>query len=691
MTESDPSTAVHLRDAEQIPTVKPLTEILDRLPTEPGVYLMKDARGQYIYIGKAASLRTRVRQYFQPNTGDIRDFVPLLEGLVADIETVVTRSEKEALLLENTLIKQHQPRFNIKLRDDKNYLVLRLDPKSEWPRLEVVRKIREDGAHYFGPYHSASGCREALRVVNRHFQLRTCTDHVLHNRRRPCLQYQIRRCPGPCVLPVPAEEYADSVRDVRLFLEAKNDELLNRLRARMKDAAASTDFERAAMVRDQIGALEQALESQRMVQRDFVDQDVFGLRREGAALEIVVMSIRDGKMIGSRGFSFTGQEFPDAEILSSFLGLYYDLSPAPPDEVLLPFAIADAAVKAEWLGELRGKQVEVLVPQRGSRCDLVELARKNAAASFASRRNTREDTEEMLAKLQRRLKLPRPPRVIECYDVSHVQGSDTVASMVVFVDGKADKTRYRTFKVKRGDQHSGGGSGRHNDDFASMYEVLSRRFRRATEAASAGDDNSTWKLPDLIVVDGGKGQLGMALAAARDQGVDARPTVGLPIVALAKERDDPAETPASQPDADPDADPDPGDIPWDRAGPRQGQGVRTRGAPDRVFLPHVKDAIAIRPNSAEMFVLQRLRDEAHRFAVAFHRQQRKKRTLHSELSRIDGIGDGRQKLLLRHFGSLKKIREASVEDLAAVAGMTRKAADAVVAYFASRPEAQPRS
>jgi excinuclease ABC subunit C len=456
----------------------------------------------------------------------------------------------------------------------------------------------------------------------------------------------------------------------------------------MKDAAARTEFERAAVVRDQIGALEQALESQRVVQRDFVDQDVFGLRREGAALEIVVMSIRDGKMIGSRGFSFTGQEFPDAEILSSFLGLYYDLSPAPPDEVLLPFAIADAAVKAEWLGELRGKKVDVLVPQRGSKSDLVELARKNAAASFASRRNAREDAEEMLAKLQRRLKLPRPPRVIECYDVSHVQGSDTVASMVVFVDGKADKRRYRTFKVKRGDGHSGGGPGRHNDDFASMYEVLSRRFRRATEAAAAGDDGSTWKLPDLIVVDGGKGQLGMALAAARDQGVDARPTVGLPIVALAKERDDPAETLGSQPDPDPDAivaD----DTPSDRLTPRQGPRVGARATPDRVFLPHVKDAIAIRPNSAEMFVLQQLRDEAHRFAVAFHRQQRKKRTLHSELSRIDGIGESRQKLLLRHLGSLKKIREASAEDLAAVAGMTRKAADAVVAYFASRPEAEP--
>src|SRR3954464_8735531 len=259
MTEDDPQAALTLRDAEVAPARKSLAEILDRLPTDPGVYLMKDRRGKVIYVGKAANLRARVRQYFQPNTGDIRDFVPLLEGIVGDIATVVTSNEKEALLLENTLIKKHQPRFNVKLTDDKNFLVLRLDPQAEWPRLEVMRRLGDDGANYFGPYHSASSAREALRVVNRHFQLRTCTDHVLHNRRRPCLQYQIKRCPAPCVLPVPPEEYAEQVRDVRLFLEGKNDELLEGLRARMKESAAQTEFERAATVRDQIRALEASL------------------------------------------------------------------------------------------------------------------------------------------------------------------------------------------------------------------------------------------------------------------------------------------------------------------------------------------------------------------------------------------------------------------------------------------------
>jgi excinuclease ABC subunit C len=685
-----------LRDAEMAPA-RELGEILDRLPTNPGVYLMKDRRGKVIYVGKAANLRVRVRQYFQPNTGDIRDFVPLLEGIVGDIETVVTSNEKEALLLENNLIKKFQPRFNVKLTDDKNFLVLRLDPESEWPRLEVTRRIGEDGAYYFGPYHSATSAREALRIVNRHFQLRTCTDHVLHNRKRPCLQYQIKRCPGPCVLPVSRDEYGEQVRDVRLFLEGKNDELLDRLRGRMREAAGKTEFEQAAAVRDQLRALESSLEAQRVVSTDFVDQDVVGFHREGLALEVVVLSIRQGKMVGSRAFSFNGQEFPDAEILSSFLGLYYDLAPVPPDEVLLPFAIADAALKAEWLAEKRPegsrrRKVEVLVPQRGPRRDLVDLAGKNAAVSYASRRNAREDAELMLAKLQMRLRLQNLPRVIECYDISHVQGTEQVASMVVFIDGKPEKSRYRTFKIQRGDGP---------DDFAAMYEVLSRRFRRAREAqreaeTQGKENDSTWKLPDLIVVDGGKGQLGMALAAARDTGIDARWGIGLPIVGLAKEREDgssdgdqvareepPGETAAVEEKAPELVRPPPA--------PGRGRNGKAKDdkRPDRIFLPHAKDPIPIRPESGEMFVLQHLRDEAHRFAVTFHRSQRKRRTLRSALSDVAGIGATRQKALLRHFGSLKKIREASLEALLAVPGVGSKAAEAVMQHFASRPDPPP--
>jgi excinuclease ABC subunit C len=726
-----PEPAQSLREGEVAPKRKPLAEILDGLPAAPGVYIMKDHRGKPVYIGKAQVLRNRVRQYFQPASGDTRDFVPLLEGIVADIETVITSNEKEALLLENTLIKKHQPRFNVNLKDDKNYLVLRLDPAAEWPRLEVVRKLADDGAHYFGPYHSATSCREALRVVNRHFQLRTCTDHVLHNRRRPCLQYQIKRCPGPCVLPVSREAYGDQVRDVRLFLDGKSDELMSRLRARMKEAASRTDFEVAADIRDQVRALETTLEEQRVVSDTFSDQDVIGFHREGIALEIVVMSIRGGKLSGSRAFSFTGQEFPDAELVSSFIGLYYDLGASPPDEVLLPLEIDDAPLKAEWLTErraalamgARSRKVEVIVPQRGDRRRLVELALKNAASSFATRRNARADTEIALGKLQKRLKLHKLPRVIECYDVSHIQGFATVASMVVFVDGKPEKARYRTYKVRAPGRAGGDVK---NDDFASMYEVLSRRFRRAREEAAAGNTESTWSLPDLIVIDGGKGQLGMALAAARDVGIDVRPGVGLSIVGLAKERDslegggiEPAPLDATAAPSEPSPSPVAAAAPVEPAPveaaapvepapveaaapveepppleepPKRGRGrkpkptkAETTKMPDRVFLAHAKDAILIRPNSAEMFILQHLRDEAHRFAVTFHRSQRKRLTLRSALAEIPGIGETRQRALLRHFGSVKKIREASLEDLAGVPGMTRAAATAVCEHWKRQP------
>ncbi len=724
MSENDdpPFDVPQLRDAEMAPAERTLAEILERLPTQPGVYLMKDRRGKIIYVGKAANLRNRVRQYFQPASGDTRDFVPLLEGIVGDIETVVTSNEKEALLLENNLIKRHQPRFNVKLTDDKNYLVLRLDPRAAWPRLEVVRKMADDGARYFGPYHSATACREALRVVNRHFQLRICTDHTLASRKRPCLQYQIKRCLAPCVLAVPPEDYAEQVRFVSLFLEGKSDELLDDLRLRMKDAAGRMAFERAATLRDQVRALESVLESQRVVQDTFADQDVLGFHREGQAVEIVVLFVRQGKLVGNRAFSFGKQEFPDDEILSSFVGLFYDLQAAPPAEVLLPFAIADVDVKAEWLGEKREKKVQILVPQRGPRRALVELARKNAAASFVSRRDHGKDTETTLARLQRRLGLAKIPRVIECYDISHVQGTDPVASMVVFEDGEPAKARYRTYKIKRA---TGG------DDFASMYEVLSRRFRRGREAT---DENDPWRLPDLLVVDGGKGQLGVALAAARDVGIDVRPGAGLPIIALAKERESVASQPAvdepsalapaqrqaaaevagvepaasAEPTADLTLSAEPVAIsepaatlesaasaePVASAEPAASvapTAQRTNSwpaanRPDRVFLAHGKDAIPIGPTSAEMFVLARLRDEAHRFAVGFHRSLRKRRTLRSALSSIPGVGPVRQRALLRHFGSLKKVGEATLEELLAAPGMTDAAANAVREHFAARAE-----
>ncbi|HKA90249.1 MAG TPA: excinuclease ABC subunit UvrC [Haliangiales bacterium] len=608
-------------------------DFLTRIPTSPGVYLMKDKKGRVIYVGKAKDLRARVRSYFRG--GDERPFVVLghLGRLIGDIETVVVNNEKEALLLENNLIKQHQPRFNVKLTDDKNYLVLRIDPKKTWPRVEVGRRIADDGAKYFGPYHSATSARETLRVINRHFQLRTCTDHVLANRARPCILHQIKRCPAPCVLPVSPEAYADQVEDACLFLSGRKDELLPRLRERMKEAAGRQAYEHAAQLRDQIQAVEKTLIRQTVVSTDIVDQDVVGIYRQGDVVEVAVLFMRAGKLIGRRTFQIKDQELPDPDVVRDFVRGYYDLGSFIPDEVLLPVEIEDQDAFAEWLTGTRGRRVEVRTPQRGAKAKLIELAEKNAEASSAARKGKQGDVHTALEKLQTRLGLLRFPRRIECFDVAHIQGAQTVASMVVFEAGEPARAAYRTFKVKSVA----------NDDFAAMYEVLARRFRRARAAIEGIDpDENEWAEPDLLVVDGGKGQLGSAMAALRDV---AWPTTGehvFDLVALAKD-------------------------------------------PDRVFLKNIKDPMVLRENSTELFMLARVRDEAHRFANEFHQRQRKKRTIRSLLEEIPGVGPKRRRELLKHFGSLKKIRAASVDEIAGAPGMTRSAAEAVKRVLGEAP------
>ncbi|HLL21667.1 MAG TPA: excinuclease ABC subunit UvrC, partial [Kofleriaceae bacterium] len=370
-------------------------EILDRIPMEPGVYLFKDARGVVVYVGKAKNLRTRVRQYFREG-GDERFFVAagFLGRAVVDVETIVVSSSKEALLLENHLIKKHQPRFNVKLRDDKQYLVLRLvDPKpgtdqkrDEFPRVEVVRNIRDDSANYFGPYHSATSARETLRILNRHFQLRTCTDHVLETRGRPCLQYQIKRCSGPCAIDVAPSLYAEQVEDVKMFLGGKNVELLQRLRTRMAARAENEDFETAAVLRDSLAAVERTLAKQHIVQDDFVDQDVWGLWRQADCVEVVVLFVRAGKLVGRRAFQQKDQELPDAAVIAEHLQQYYATGTFIPDEIVVGVELEDTDVLAEWLSTARGKRVKICEPRRGVRARLVELADRNAEASATSRR-----------------------------------------------------------------------------------------------------------------------------------------------------------------------------------------------------------------------------------------------------------------------------------------------------------------
>jgi excinuclease ABC subunit C len=627
-------------------------DVLDRIPTEPGVYLFKDARGAVIYVGKAKNLRTRVRQYFRDG-GDERFFVAagFLARAVADVETIVVSSSKEALLLENHLIKKHQPRFNVKLRDDKQYLVLRLvDPEPErdgvarravFPRVEVVRNIRDDGASYFGPYHSATSARETLRTLNRHFQLRTCTDHVLESRGRPCLQYQIKRCSGPCAFAGLAGAYAEQVEDVKMFLSGKDAELLTRLRGRMAARAEREDFEVAAVLRDSIAAVERTLAKQNIVQDEFVDQDVWGMAREADVAEVVVLFIRGGKLVGRRAFQQKDQELPDATVITEHLQQYYATGTFIPDEVVVGVELEDAELLGDWLSSVRGKRVKIVEPRRGIRARLIELADRNAQASAASRHGKDADADALLDKVARRLALPRPPRRIECFDIAHIQGSDTVAAMVTFIDGVPARNLYRKFKIRTVD----------NNDFAAMYEVLTRRFRRAGDAA--GDTDDAWTPPDLLVIDGGKGQLGMAVAALTDLGVQLGGESGLEVIGLAKERE-----------------------------------LDAGSAPDRIYRRTVKDSIPLRQNSPELYVLARIRDEAHRFANTFHRDRRSKATLRSELDAIPGIGTTRRQRLLKQFGSVRAIRQASVDDLARAPGMNRKAAEQIADYFARRGAAE---
>jgi excinuclease ABC subunit C len=642
---------------------------LEELPAEPGCYLMKDRTGELIYVGKAASLRSRVRQYFDAGRGDDRIFVPLLDRLLGDLDVIVTRSEKEALLLENELIKRHRPRFNVRLRDDKDFIVLRLDREHPFPRLEVrrARERRDDGARYFGPYSSASGIRETLRIVNRFFQLRTCTDHVFDHRRRPCVLYQIHRCPAPCVYQVPGEEYARSVDDAVAFLEGRETELVERLRGRMREASAGLRFEEAARVRDQLQAVERSLEKQRVLMGDEADRDVFGLYREGPDLCLQVLVMRGGKLQDSRSYPFAGSEFPDADLLSSFLAMYYERE-VPPEEVLLPLEPEGAGALAEVLSERRGRRVRLLTPQRGAKADLLEVAARNAEQGFRSWHERAERRDEAIAALMRALHLAREPRWIECYDISTFQGALAVGSGVSMRDGEPDKAGYRRYKVK-------GVAGQ--DDFAMIHEVLSRRLRRALAEGS---------FPDLLVIDGGKGQLGAALAAAKDAGIATRPVPGNPgvpfveMAGLAKSRLLDAQSLGTA----------------RVVARRAAKAVRLADAaeaaergfvgeaprsPERVFLPGRKDPVVLRQNSAELFLLTRVRDEAHRFAIAFHRKLRRGRNLQSVLEEIPGVGAGRRRALLRALGSLKRIREASVEEIAAVEGFGPRQARAVHEFF----------
>ena len=594
-----------------------LEERLSTVPPRPGVYLLKDRHGKVIYVGKAVSLRARVRSYLRG--GDERSQVRFLVGKLTDFDTLVTASEKEALILENNLIKQYKPRYNIRLKDDKSYVSVKVTVQDPWPRVLVTRKIVKDGSRYFGPFHSASAVRDTLDTIRKIFPLRTCSDPVFKNRSRPCIEYDIKRCLAPCVLTVDRAAYDEHLRQAMLLLQGRNREVMSTLERAMANASSAERFEEAARLRDQIKAIEKTQERQQVLEHWGGDQDVFGLYREGGAIEVQVLFVRGGTLNATQAYAFDDWELPDAEVLEAVLTQFYQaIEREVPDEILLPVEISDAAVRSEYLSERRGRKVSVLVPQRGDKVRLVTMARENAAQSFGARRAAREEGARQVGELQRALHLRHPPERIECVDIATFQGRESVGSLVAFAGGKPWKDGYRRFRIK---------SVEGTDDFASVAEVLRRRFRGGTEAED---------IPDLLVIDGGPGQLGVARAVLADVGLG-----DLLVIGLAKER---VERDATARD------------------------IQRR--PERIFIPGRKNPLVLRANSTALFLLQRLRDEAHRFANTYHRTLRSRARMSSPLDQVAGVGPGRRRALLRHFGSLKRVREATVEALATVPGVT---------------------
>ncbi len=591
-----------------------LNKLLDDLPRSPGVYLMKDARENVIYVGKAKNLSNRVRSYFTPSSTDTRFFRRNIRRVVADIEIVLTATEKEALLLENNLIKLHLPRFNIRLRDDKDYLCLRLDRNQKWPKLEVVRRPKKDKAIYFGPYHSASLARETLKLARRHFKIRSCKDSQMANRMRPCLQHQIRRCLGPCVLDVDQTAYHCQVEYVRLFLLGRREELARELKGSMEEASLALEYEKAAVIRDQIKAIEETLAPQRVVTPGGIDQDILGLYRQGDHVEIVILEVRSGLLKGKRDFHFSGQEFPDEEILSSFIVQRYNAETGIPKEILVSRSLDDEIALSELLSDIRGNQVRLIHPKRGSRTSQTGMADLNARQLLESRLQEADAIEDRLTKIQQRLRLPRLPRRIECVDISHLGGGDTVGAISVVVDGKAVRSKGRTYKVRTASE---------GDDYGAMTEVLTRRFSRARK------NEDGWEAPDLLIVDGGRGQLGVAKTVLGELELNDQP-----VVALAKERSSSSD-------------------------PKR----------DRVFLPGRKNPIPLKARVSPLHMLAMARDEAHRLAVTYQRKLRKKKTTRSELDKIQGVGPKVKTALLKKIGSVKKIKKASLKELEAVSGI----------------------
>ncbi|BBO73581.1 UvrABC system protein C [Desulfosarcina widdelii] len=597
---------------------KLLQDIIDGISYKPGVYMMKDAEGTILYVGKAVNLKKRVTSYFQ-NKKTHSPKTALMVARVADIDTVVTASEKEALILESNLIKRHRPRFNVVLKDDKRYPSIRIDARTVYPKIEIVRKTPKDGAVYFGPFSSALAVRQTVKLINKTFPLRKCSDRSMANRTRPCIHHQMGQCLGPCCLTVDPKKYSGIVKEVILFLKGRTPELIQRIRRRMIKAASDEDFEAAAALRDRMFALEKTLERQVTVTTDFMDRDVIGISGNSDFRLVTVMTLRRGFLQGVRHFELVQAAPEKGELVAQFLGQFYQESHVIPVEVLVPDLPAGKILLEETLSEWKGRRVRIHRPTRGEKRKLLEMAQNNADNTLRDRLQRASREAEVLEGLQRRLHMDRLPLRIECFDNSNLGGTNPVSAMVVFENGRPYKAGYRRYKIR---------SASGQDDYASMAEVLTRRYGKI------GPDNPA---PDLMLVDGGRGQLAIANAVIGQLGLDGQ----FHLAGIAKKDE------------------------------RKGE------VDDKIYLPDRANPVNLGHDGRFLLLLQQIRDEAHRFAITFQRKRRNRSMVRSALDQVAGVGPKRKAMLLKHFGSIKKIRAATVDEISELPGINRSLAEAI--------------
>lgn len=619
-----------------------IEEKLKTLPASPGVYIMKGVSGEILYIGKAKSLRSRVRSYFRKG-GDERYAVRFLAAKVADIGFIVTASEKEALFLEDTLLKQHKPKYNIRLKDSKTYVSIKITVNERFPRICAVRHIKKDGARYFGPYVSAEGVRDTVKLLRKVFALCACPPAVFRNRVRPCLDFQLGLCSAPAAGLISEAAYAKLVRGAIMFLEGRNAELMKALKEQMAGAAKALDFEEAARLRDKIAAIDEMLEKQRVVSHRGEDRDVFAMARGRTADVVQTLLIRGGRLAASGDYPFKATHLPDDELLSSFITEYYRGGRHIPNAVIVPMKLHGAPLIQEWLSEKAGRRVALITPVRGDKSRLLEMARVNALETLKKKEaapSTDDTRASSVEALKKRLRLKNQPEVIEAFDISNIGADLAAGAMVTFANAEPDKSRYRLYRIKNVTGP---------DDYAMMHEVLTRRY-----SGSGG-----LPLPGLILIDGGKGQLNIAIKVLSELGLKGK----VEVAALAKDK---------------------GKAPPPPEEGGKGFFKKPAAKGERIYLPNVKEPILLREGSAPDLLLRRIRDEVHRFAVSYIRRLKSRTAIGSVLDSIPGIGPKKRKALFERFGSIEGIRNAGVEELTAVDGITEKLAREIVKRLAVR-------